>query len=48
MFVGVTDGVTVGVGVGVGIKSEITTLNFPPFMTNFPLLTSIAINKKTG
>lgn len=45
---GVYPGVTVGVGVGVGegIKSESTTLNLPPFMTKFPLLTLIAIGKK--
>ena len=42
--VGVLVGVgIVGVGVGVGIKSERITLNLPRFMTNFPVLTFIAI-----
>lgn len=45
---GVTVGVIVSVGVGVGEISDKTTLNNPPFMTNFPLFIPIAINKKRG
>ncbi len=46
--VGTNPGVSVGVGVGVGegIKSDSTALNFPLFMTNFPLLILIAIQYK--